>query len=264
MRQYAFLADRTGGSGLTWGKLTEPDNGMLQALLICGIEPVLLLAGAYYLEQVGVESGVGRALGLGGSTIGQSGGVACFCTPHQHHPRSALMPVPNFQVQGGGTGIRRHPLFFLGYKLHTAEAQQQQQPQQEWQGLRRLWQPRRRNSGAGQAQQVPSAQGLAAGGSGPAGSVQLTGATAVDQDTLTQDTPGWVDDYYGSFAAAQPTPQLPPRPLPPPGSTPVPRKTTSVRLSVTAEPASSQGEEAAEGDDVAGERARVEAIWRQW
>lgn len=29
LSQYAFLADRTGGTGLTWGKLLEPGNGMI-------------------------------------------------------------------------------------------------------------------------------------------------------------------------------------------------------------------------------------------
>ena len=51
--QYAFLADRTGGSGLTWAKLSDPGNGMLSVLLICGIEALALMWCAYYLEQVG-------------------------------------------------------------------------------------------------------------------------------------------------------------------------------------------------------------------
>jgi len=60
--QYAFLADRTGGSGLTWSKLAEPGNGMISVLLICCIESLLFLWAAYYLEQVG--AGWGQHLAL--------------------------------------------------------------------------------------------------------------------------------------------------------------------------------------------------------
>lgn len=59
--QYAFLADRTGGTGLTWGKLRDERCGMASALLICGIEALVLMAQAVYLEQVG-EGGDGSAL----------------------------------------------------------------------------------------------------------------------------------------------------------------------------------------------------------
>jgi hypothetical protein len=50
--QYAFLADRTGGPGLTWGKLGEGGNGMLSVLVMCVIEALVFMWLGYYSEQV--------------------------------------------------------------------------------------------------------------------------------------------------------------------------------------------------------------------
>lgn len=52
LSQYAFLADRNGGSGLTWAKLRAPGNGMLQVMAVFAAEWLLLLVAAVYIDQV--------------------------------------------------------------------------------------------------------------------------------------------------------------------------------------------------------------------
>jgi hypothetical protein len=52
LSQYAFLADRTGGTGLTWAKLGDPGCGMASVLVMCGIHGLALMWAAYYVEQV--------------------------------------------------------------------------------------------------------------------------------------------------------------------------------------------------------------------
>lgn len=272
--QYAFLADRTGGTGLTWGKLTEPGCGMLQALLIAGIEAIALLAGGTYIEQVRcccgrIAGGLQPRPGVSG-VPGRVLWVACrrrsVQQPSCSRPPTGPTPSCTTQVRGVGTGIRRHRLFFLGFKLP---------PDGQQAGRRRLWRWRR---GAAKQQQD---------GAGAKGAAAAAAAAEVDAaaDPADVSSPGWLDSYYGAYAAPMPTPNLPPRlgALPaaagtsvgasgassagggsPAAAPAVPRKPTSVRLSVTAEPASSQAEEAAEGEDVAAERGRVESLWRLW
>ncbi len=50
--QYAFLAERNGGSGMQWSNLSDPKNGMVQVWWVFAIEIVGLQIGAYYMEQV--------------------------------------------------------------------------------------------------------------------------------------------------------------------------------------------------------------------
>lgn len=52
LSQYAFLADRNGGDGLTWAKLHDPDCGMVVVWGIFAAEWALFLFNAWYLEQV--------------------------------------------------------------------------------------------------------------------------------------------------------------------------------------------------------------------
>lgn len=70
LAQYAFLADRNGGKGLTWNKMLDPDCGMAQVWLYLLVEWALFPLIAFWLEQ----------------------------------------------VTGAGTGVKRHPLFFLGMR----------------------------------------------------------------------------------------------------------------------------------------------------
>jgi ABC-type multidrug transport system ATPase subunit len=70
LAQYAFLAARNGGQGLTWKKMLDPDCGMAQVWLYLLVEWALLPLIAFWLEQ----------------------------------------------VTGAGTGVKRHPLFFLGMR----------------------------------------------------------------------------------------------------------------------------------------------------
>lgn len=70
LAQYAFLADRTGGSGLTWSKLTDQECGMLQVWAYLAVMWMVFPMVAYYIEA----------------------------------------------VSGSGTGVKRHWLFFLGFK----------------------------------------------------------------------------------------------------------------------------------------------------
>lgn len=67
LAQYAFLADRNGGEGLDWDKLTNLDCGMLQVWLYLFVGSCVLPIIGYYIEQ----------------------------------------------VNGSGSGVKRHPLFFL-------------------------------------------------------------------------------------------------------------------------------------------------------
>ncbi|EFN55401.1 hypothetical protein CHLNCDRAFT_23609, partial [Chlorella variabilis] len=111
LSQYAFLADRTGGSGLTWSKLGEAGNGMVSVLLMCAVEAVVFMWLAYYLEQ----------------------------------------------VRGAGTGIRRHRLFFLGFKLREKEAPERRRWLAGWRRRRRAAQ-----DGGGTAKGSASARQLLA------------------------------------------------------------------------------------------------------
>ncbi|RMZ55080.1 hypothetical protein APUTEX25_005706, partial [Auxenochlorella protothecoides] len=73
LAQYAFLADRNGGPGMTWASLRDPDNGMLTVWIILLVEWAVLPWVALYIEA----------------------------------------------VRGTGTGVRKHPFFFLGLKYRT-------------------------------------------------------------------------------------------------------------------------------------------------
>lgn len=75
LAQYAFLADRNGGTGLTWSKLSDPGNGMIRIWIIFALQWAAFPFLGYYIEQ----------------------------------------------VTGAGTGIRKHPLFFLGWKFSNKE-----------------------------------------------------------------------------------------------------------------------------------------------
>ena len=51
LAQYAFLADRNGGSGLTWSKLHDDNNGMTTIWIILVVEWAVFLVEAWYLDQ---------------------------------------------------------------------------------------------------------------------------------------------------------------------------------------------------------------------
>lgn len=51
LAQYAFLADRNGGSGLTWSKLHDDNNGMITIWIILIVEWAVFLVEAWYLDQ---------------------------------------------------------------------------------------------------------------------------------------------------------------------------------------------------------------------
>ena len=268
--QYAFLADRTGGSGLTWAKLSDPGNGMLSVLLICGIEALALMWWAYYLEQVGRGGACSHPL-CGSGCARMAAQMLPACLPAQATSRDWRGRVPPVQVWGAGTGIRRHRLFFLGFKYSEAGAAK----------------PRRWGWGRGRAAEGKDAGKQQQAG---AGAVQLAatvpaGADDVAAGQLAADE-SWADAYYGSFSAGagplqlgsphldtarrnQSQPQLP-YPEAAEAQPVVPRKLTSLKLAVAAEPSlhapvgGGSGREEAEGPDVAAERARVEALWQQW
>lgn len=207
------------------------------------------------------------------------------------------------QVAGTGTGIPRHRLFFLGFKnkepgeASPADSAAGGKQPRGWRALF-CWLGGKRQ-GAGKA---PSAQGLVGEGSTRGGSAAgsalglqgqaslpaSTHASSGSYDEAAAPSP-WMEEYYGSYgAAAQPTPILPLREqfsaaapavavqaaaaaAAAAAPQPVPRKPTSLWLSVSAEPGSPHGSvgggaegEAAEGADVAAERARVESLWQQW
>ena len=52
LSQYAFLADRNGGTGLTWAKLHDPGCGMITVWGIFAAEWILFMTNAWYLDQV--------------------------------------------------------------------------------------------------------------------------------------------------------------------------------------------------------------------
>ncbi|PRW44292.1 ABC transporter A family member 7-like isoform A [Chlorella sorokiniana] len=268
LSQYAFLANRTGGTGLTWSKLSDPDCGMVDAMLICGIEAIVLMAQAYYVEQVaGTGSGIPRhRLFFLGFKNKEPVETTSDGSKRQRAKRGwrALWPFGRNRGSSGGSG---------GNKMQQGAV-------------------------ALSPQSVPSSSG-AAGGNGSAGNLHpqaslpaSTSAGTGGYDEAAAPSP-WVESYYGSLGAGpQPSPHLPLRgQYGSAGGTPdaaaaeaaavaaaaasaagqpVVRKPTSLWLSVTAETGSidgmSEGEggEAAEGADVASERARVEALWQQW
>ncbi|KAL4858934.1 ABC transporter A family member 5 [Chlorella vulgaris] len=230
LSQYAFLADRTGGSGLTWSKLGDGGNGMVSVLLLCVIEGVVFMWLAFYLEQ----------------------------------------------VRGAGTGIRRHRLFFLGFKLIEKEASQSRQ-RWRWSWRRKAVPvgsaaPKKGAASAGLKQQQGGLELAVAAGGGPNGLAPAAAGSLQDDGLL---------DYYGSHSGGPEqlrSPQLPQRGAAANGVATLPqllpRKPTSLRLSMTPEPSSGilasslagaggAGDEG-EGSDVAAERLRVESLWQQW
>lgn len=52
LSQYAFLADRNDGEGLTWAKLHDPGCGMITVWAILAAEWLLFMTNAWYLDQV--------------------------------------------------------------------------------------------------------------------------------------------------------------------------------------------------------------------
>ena len=173
---------------------------------------------------------------------------------------------PPWQVAGTGTGIRRHRLFFLGFKNKEGGSST---ARRSWR-----WPWRRATQPAGEqglAHGLLPAQAAVGAGAQAAADAQQPGGTEALDDAA------WMDDYYGSLGStAQPSPGLAGLGRPQGSSAPAARKASSVFLSVAAEPGTprsvsgrrssgeASGGEAAEGADVAAERARVEALWQQW
>jgi hypothetical protein len=56
--QYAFRASTQGNTGITWGRLSDPNNGLPAVMIIFAVETAVFMALAWYLEQV-VGTGVG-------------------------------------------------------------------------------------------------------------------------------------------------------------------------------------------------------------
>jgi hypothetical protein len=186
-------------------------------------------------------------------------------------------PLPPVQVWGAGTGIRRHRLFFLGFKYSEGGAATK--PRRWGRGWRRGKAEKGEDAGKQQQAGVGAVQLVATAGGAPAG------ADGVAAGQLAADE-SWADAYYGSFSGAAGGLQLgsphldtarrnQSQPLVAQqtevaGAQPVPRKLTSLKLAVAAEPhveaaaGSGSGGEQAEGHDVAVERARVETLWQQW
>jgi ABC-type multidrug transport system ATPase subunit len=242
LAQYAFLADRNGGQGLTFDKLLEPGCGMLQVWFYLVIEWILFPVLAYYIEQ----------------------------------------------VTGAGTGVKKHPLFFLGVRQTdgrrwlgarashkdgskaAAEGSELEKKKRRWRWWRKPAAPAAGTSTAAE-QTVPTGVGQVVGGGG--------------EDEGQVASP--LDYYYGSFACAagssqlsnaatglgaQAEPAAAATPAegghlvaarqPPPATR---KPTTSVRLSMAPGDADgAEGEEPEEGADVAAERARVEGMWGRW
>jgi len=230
--------------------------------------------------------------------------TACLACEPPNLPRCCLL----LQVWGAGTGIRRHRLFWLGFKLSD-----EQQPRQ------RLWQRLRGSKGMGKGSSK-GGKGQGSGGSptaaGPsqqlgkpsmgvsAGTFAEAAVSANGLDTAGEvEDESWAADYYGGYGGEGPlrSPQLPSMLAGMAGTSgssgtavpavplAVPRKPTSVKLAVPSDPhslplnstsggsgggaslsrAATAGsgageEEAVEGPDVAAERVRAEALWRQW
>ncbi|KAM0864974.1 hypothetical protein ACQ4PT_043551 [Festuca glaucescens] len=55
--QYAFAGSATGSSGMMWGNLKDPVNGMCDILIIMTVEWALLLELAFYLDQMSSVGG---------------------------------------------------------------------------------------------------------------------------------------------------------------------------------------------------------------
>lgn len=187
------------------------------------------------------------------------------------------------QVTGAGTGVKRHPLFFLG--MNHAENMVENKKKKEKRGIFGLWrrkkQPKNRQAeqngkGAGAQLSTSSPGTPSAAGMGPA-------VTAPKHEEIQSPS---LDYYYGpSTQAAAPSPGLlegldpefrsPKDPSHLLAGKPVPRRITSVKLGVVPEDfvdvGVGNGKQDVNGDldndegyDVAAERARVEAMYRQW
>ncbi|MEW5307614.1 MAG: hypothetical protein WDW36_009993 [Sanguina aurantia] len=59
MAQYAFLADVNGGTGLTWDKLHDPNNGMLMAWLLLGAMTIWAVFMSWWYGEVFGPDGLG-------------------------------------------------------------------------------------------------------------------------------------------------------------------------------------------------------------
>lgn len=240
LAQYAFLADRTGGQGLTWDKLLDQDCGMLQVWFIIIIEWALFPIFAYYIEQ----------------------------------------------VTGAGTGVKRHPLFFLG--IRSSENKGEKSKIKTSTKKRRWF--RRQTSDLGAPQ--PSAAMISSNSSPPPKAAIGDATDTKDIVSPTQVQSPNLDYYYGSnIGEAASSPQLTAEGLGvPPGKlstasiadtshmvaravASVARKITSVRLNVgnpgqgeihTSNTEVKESKVYQEGTDVAAERARVEGMWQQW
>jgi hypothetical protein len=187
-----------------------------------------------------------------------------------------VTPALALQVRGAGTGIRRHRLFFLGFKLSEKEASQSTQ-RWRWSWRRKALPvgsaaPKKGAASAGLKQQQGGLELAVAAGGSPNGLAPAAAGTLQDDGLL---------DYYGSHSGGPEqlrSPQLPPRGAAANGVATLPqllpRKPTSLRLSMTPEPSSGisasslagaggAGDEG-EGSDVAAERLRVESLWQQW
>ena len=167
------------------------------------------------------------------------------------------------QVRGAGTGIRRHRLFFLGFKLKDDSGGSR--------NLARSWRwgrgRRAQAAAAAAAAQppAPAARFQKAGGMPSLATVQQGGVAAL------AGSDAWLDAYYGGGAAVNAAAAAAAAAV---GA--VEHKVTSVRLAVVDDPggaapiaagsvnSGSELQDAPEAPDVAAERAPVEALWPQW
>ena len=215
LAQYAFLADRTGGKGLTWSKLLDPDCRMLQVWFYFMVEWALFPLLAFYIEQ----------------------------------------------VTGAGTGVKKHPLFFLG--VRHAEFRNVAKAEKKWADQQKQHkQQKQKNTDNEDDENVPN---TAATAPSPTLDYYYGSATAEGASSPHLTTEGLESLPRRRFSRALSA------------MASVARKVTgTVRLNVgTPSPASVVATAAAaaaatehvpssEGADVAAERARVDVMSQQW
>jgi ABC-type multidrug transport system ATPase subunit len=244
LAQYAFLADRNQGQGLTWNKMLDPDCGMAQVWFYLLVEWAVLPLIAYWLEQ----------------------------------------------VTGAGTGVKRHPLFFLGMKHNDLKKIEKMAKKQN------------------KKKKHPSSSSFTTNEPTKTAATETEAETETETETTSQIQSPTLDYYYGAAPAAGAalSPKLTTEGIQQAPSkvnktstiadashmvaravTSVARKVTSVRLDLSGGGASGSGGGASnakeqqqnkiqpevkttqtriyqEGVDVSAERSRVEDLWQQW
>lgn len=247
LAQYAFLADRTGGEGLTWGKLLNPDCGMIQVWFYLLVGVYLYPITAFYIEQVtGAGTGAKKHplffLGIRHAEVANATTAKTVASVNPTN-RTWWRPFRARWHRVATSSPSPPP------KHNTSAAQPTTQPL----SLKNSSSPTPLDALSPVQSPLDYYYGTSAVGGAGSPQLQLIPAGA---ETPVDKAPQWSDQTQRTAPVSDPSHLL---------ATKVTRKVSSVRVAVShGNGVGALADEVQEGPDVAAERTRAEGLWNQW